>query len=59
MVLQVVYTISSYVLPSGYYIHAAVGVATLVVTYAFSQGRVTDRERDLHARTILMTVRFT
>lgn len=42
--------------PSRYYWQTAIGVGSLVVTYAFAQGRTTNRERDLHARTILVTV---
>ena len=57
MVLKVAYTLATYVLPTTYYWHVAIALATLVVIYAFAQGRTTDRERDLHARTILVTVR--
>ena len=57
MVVQVVWTLASYVFRPGYYTHTAIGIASLVVTYAFAQGRTTNRERDLHARTILITVR--
>lgn len=56
MVLQAAYALASNVLPTDYYWPTAVGVASLVVTYAFAQGKTTNRERDLHARTILITV---
>ena len=56
MVLAAGYALASRVLPTGYYWHTAIGAASLVVTYAFAQGRTTDRERDLHARTVLVTV---
>ena len=56
MVLQAAYALASYVLPTRYYWQTAVGVGSLVVTYAFAQGRTTNRERDLHARTIIVTV---
>lgn len=44
-------------IPSAYYVYILVAVLTLVVTHAISQGRKTNRERDLHARIILVTVR--
>lgn len=57
MVLQVAYTLASKILPSERYVHVGVSILGLVITYAFAQGRTTDRERDLHARTIIVTVR--
>ena len=57
MVLQVVLEAVNYVLPPKYYVRAFVSAAVLIVTYAFAQGRTTNRERDLHARIILVTVR--
>ncbi|KAI0074863.1 hypothetical protein K474DRAFT_1647473 [Panus rudis PR-1116 ss-1] len=59
MVLEVLYRASTYVVPPQYYPHAAVTSLALVVTYAFAQGKATNRERDLHARTILVTGAFT
>ena len=56
MVLKAAYAFATYALPTGYYWHTAIGVASLAVTYAFAQGKTTDRERDLHARTVLVTV---
>ena len=56
MVLQAAYTLVTYVLPSGYYWHIGISAAVGLITYAFAQGRTTNRERDLHARTILVTV---
>ncbi|KZT03881.1 uncharacterized protein LAESUDRAFT_738043 [Laetiporus sulphureus 93-53] len=58
MVLQAAFSLASSILPSKYYIHAAVSAVVLVVVYAFSQGRATNRERDLHARVILVTGAF-
>ncbi|KAJ3553769.1 hypothetical protein NM688_g3440 [Phlebia brevispora] len=58
MVLQVVVNVTTSIVPSGYYFHAVIAIATFVVTYAFAQGRVTNRERDLHARTIMITGGF-
>ena len=57
MVLQAAYPLVSNVIPSGYVWHIAGSLAVAVVTHAFAQGRTTNRERDLHARTILVTVR--
>ena len=56
MVLQVLYTAATTVLPFNYWPHAAVAVAVLVVIYAYAQGRSTTRERDLHARVVILTV---
>ncbi|KAI1790381.1 hypothetical protein LXA43DRAFT_891085 [Ganoderma leucocontextum] len=59
MVLQVLYTAATTVLPFNYWPHAAVAVAALVVIYAYAQGRSTTRERDLHARVVILTGPFT
>ncbi|CCM03014.1 uncharacterized protein FIBRA_05131 [Fibroporia radiculosa] len=59
MVLQVVYTAATSLFPSKYYLHIAVSAGVLLVTYAFAQGRTTNRERDLHARVIMITGAFT
>ncbi|TBU26758.1 hypothetical protein BD311DRAFT_725556 [Dichomitus squalens] len=59
MVLQVLYTAVTAVLPVRYWPHAAVAAAVVVVIYAYAQGRSTTRERDLHARVILLTGPFT
>jgi hypothetical protein len=57
MVLKIVATTVSAILPSGYYVHVLLAILAIVVTRAFVQGRSTNRERDLHARVILVTVR--
>lgn len=57
MVVEAAYTVSTHILPPQYYPHAAVTAVLGLITYAFAQGRTTNRERDLHARTILVTVR--
>lgn len=44
--------------PSSYVPHIITAVAVVLVIRAFAQGRTTSRDRDLHARTILMTVRL-
>ncbi|KAH9935102.1 uncharacterized protein BXZ73DRAFT_45573 [Epithele typhae] len=58
MVLAIVYSAVTTVLPFKYWPHAAVGTAVLVVLYAYAQGRTTNRERDLHARVIVLTGAF-
>ncbi|KAI0688989.1 hypothetical protein BC835DRAFT_1418884 [Cytidiella melzeri] len=59
MVLQAAYTLVSDAIPPEYYWHVAISAIVIVVTHAFAQGRTTNRERDLHARTILVTGSFT
>ncbi|PIL33747.1 hypothetical protein GSI_04372 [Ganoderma sinense ZZ0214-1] len=59
MVLQVLYTAATTVLPFNYWPHAAVAAAVFVVIYAYAQGRSTTRERDLHARVVILTGPFT
>ncbi|KAI0700972.1 hypothetical protein C8T65DRAFT_709564 [Cerioporus squamosus] len=56
---MVVYTAITTVLPTKYWPHAAVVAAVLVVIYAYTQGPPTNRERDLHARVIILTGPFT
>ena len=58
MVLQVVFNVATFIFRPGYYTHAVAIIVAFLVAYAFSQGRTTNRERDLHARTILITVRY-
>ena len=57
MVLRIVEAFASKYFPTQYLVHIAIGIVTLLVLRAFSQGRTTNRERDLHARTIMLTVR--
>lgn len=45
-------------IPPKYYVYILLAVLTLAVIHAYAQGRRTDRERDLHARVILVTVRM-
>ena len=56
MVLQFVYTAAATLVPPTYWPHTLVAGAVLVVIYAYAQGRSTTRERDLHARVVLLTV---
>jgi hypothetical protein len=58
MVLKILYAVGTTFLPLEYYTHLAVVVVGIVTVYAFAQGRKTNRERDLHGRTILITARF-
>ncbi|PPQ73384.1 hypothetical protein CVT26_015487 [Gymnopilus dilepis] len=59
MVLRIAEAFASKYFPTQYLVHIAIGIVTLLVLRAFSQGRTTNRERDLHARTILLTGGFT
>ncbi|KAI0302324.1 hypothetical protein B0F90DRAFT_1836626 [Multifurca ochricompacta] len=59
MVLKILYAIGSTILPAEYYTHVVLTVVGIVTVYTFAQGRKTDRERDLHGRTILITGAFT
>ena len=56
MVLKILYAVGTAILPSKYFTHAIVAVVGIVTIYTFAQGRKTNRERDLHGRTILITV---
>lgn len=59
MVLKILYALGTAILPSSeYYTHLVVAAVGIVTVYAFAQGRKTSRERDLHGRTILITVAF-
>ncbi|KAF5356462.1 hypothetical protein D9757_012467 [Collybiopsis confluens] len=59
MVLQIIETLGSRFFPAQYTLHIVIGIATIFALRAFSQGRATTRERDLHARIILVTGGFT
>ncbi|KAF8971691.1 hypothetical protein BDZ97DRAFT_1138247 [Flammula alnicola] len=59
MVLSIAEAFASSYFPTQYLIHIGVGILSIFVLRAFSQGRRTNRERDLHARTILLTGGFT
>ena len=56
MVLEVAYAAVSAVLPSKYWLPTIAGIALVFLIRAFAQGRKTTRERDLHARVVLVTV---
>lgn len=58
MVLAIAKTLANKYYPSQYTAHIAVSLLTIVILRAFVQGRKTDRERDLHARVFLVTVRL-
>ncbi|KAH7929511.1 hypothetical protein BV22DRAFT_1043814 [Leucogyrophana mollusca] len=59
MVLKVLAAAVSAWLPSNYYVHVLVAIGAVVVVHAFAQGRTTSRERDMHARVVLITGGFT
>jgi hypothetical protein len=59
MVLKVLAAVVNVVLPSKYYVHALISILAIVVVRAFAQGRTTNRERDMHARVVLLTGGFT
>lgn len=59
MVLQVLTTTVQSILPSNYYIHTFIAILTIGIIRAFAQGKKTNRERDLHARVVLVTGGFT
>ncbi|EGN92784.1 hypothetical protein SERLA73DRAFT_190644 [Serpula lacrymans var. lacrymans S7.3] len=59
MVLKMAEAAVNAILPSKYFVPTAVAILVVVVVHAFAQGRTTSRERDLHARTILITGGFT
>lgn len=59
MAIQILWNVITSIIPKGYYWHAALSVLAIIVVHAFTQGRTTNRERDLHARVILVTGGFT
>lgn len=59
MVLKVLAAAVNTVLPSKYYVHAFISIIVIAVVRAFAQGRTTNRERDMHARVVLLTGGFT
>ena len=58
MVLRIAEVVFNALLPRQYWVHIALTVVVLAIVRAFAQGRRTSRERDLHARVILVTVGF-
>lgn len=56
MVLKVVEALASTYFSTQYILHISIAFITILVLRAFSQGRRTNRERDLHARVVLITV---
>jgi hypothetical protein len=58
MVLKILHAVGTAILPSEYYTHIVVAIVGIITVYAFAQGRKTSRERNLHGRTILITVAF-
>jgi hypothetical protein len=58
MVLKILDAVASTRLFSEYLVHIVVAITVIFVANAFAQGRSTTRERDLHARVILITVGY-
>lgn len=56
MVLGIVGALYSSYFPTQYAVQIAVALLVVYVVRTLSQGRKTNRERDLHARIILVTV---
>lgn len=59
MVLPTIVSLVRDHFPRKYGVHVVTGVVGVIIARALSQGRRTNRERDLHARTILVTGGFT
>ncbi|KAF8883242.1 hypothetical protein BD779DRAFT_643675 [Infundibulicybe gibba] len=59
MVLKVVGAAISAFFPTQYLVHILVALVVVLVFHTLAQGRRTTRERDLHARVILITGGFT
>ena len=58
MVLKIAHAAATSVLDPGYYTPVIVAALAVYALYTYSQGRKTSRERDLHGRTIILTVRM-
>ena len=56
MVLQIIGSAILDYVPSGYYIPLIIGTTSIFTLTAWSAGKRTNRERDLHGRTVLLTV---
>lgn len=57
MVLKIASAVVTAILPTRFYLHIALALVALFSVHAIAQGRKTTRERDLHARVVLITVR--
>ncbi|KAJ3769801.1 hypothetical protein FB446DRAFT_791051 [Lentinula raphanica] len=55
MVLNILEIFGTKYFPTQYTVHIVALIAAIFALRAYSQGRATNRERDLHARTILIT----
>ncbi|KAJ7036719.1 hypothetical protein C8F04DRAFT_1094200 [Mycena alexandri] len=58
MVLKILAAAYEY-FPTDYTVHVATGLIGVLATYRIAQGRKTTRERDLHARVVVLTGAFT
>jgi hypothetical protein len=59
MVLNILEALFNSYFPTQYAKHIFIGFLAIYVVRTFSQGRRTNRERDLHARVVLVTVSST
>ncbi|KAF9073879.1 hypothetical protein BDP27DRAFT_1318308 [Rhodocollybia butyracea] len=59
MVLNILEVLGTKYFPTQYTVHIVAAIATVFAVRTYSQGRATTRERDLHARTIVVTGGFT
>ncbi|ETW74702.1 hypothetical protein HETIRDRAFT_447059 [Heterobasidion irregulare TC 32-1] len=59
MVLKIAHATLTSILPSKYYTHAVLVIVAIITIHAYAQGRKTNRERDLHGRSIIVTGAFT
>lgn len=57
MVLKILGVVANSLLSSSHYVHVIISILAIVIVHAFAQGRTTNRERDMHARVVLVTVR--
>ena len=56
MALHIFSAFISTAVPSSAYFPTAVVILLLTIIRAYTQGRRTNRDRDLHARTVILTV---
>jgi hypothetical protein len=56
MVLGIIGALYTSYFPTQYAVQIAIGLLVIYVLRTLSQGRRTNRERDLHARVVLVTV---
>lgn len=57
MPVPIIVTLASKYYPTKYFLQLCASLIAIFLVRAFAQGRKTNRERDLHGRVILLTVR--